>query len=375
MIIEKKTQKADSLLLVSIGVLILMGLLIIFSTSSIQMDKDPYYYLKSHMIRIIMGLFVLVFFSKLNYNSLRWLTPLLLVVALFLLVLVLTLPESNGVNRWILWRGRKIFQPSEFMKITMVLYLSAVFAKGLDAKYVKGNAIYGHFAFLLGVVGLVFIEPDLGTALVIFFMGLSMFYLSGISANRLFKITWAVVPLVLIGMIRFPYQKDRLTAFYYSQLNEDAMTHQVRQSIIGLANGGLTGVGYGEGKQRYFFLPEPFSDFVLSSLGEELGFIGICIVFVLLMIVLWRGIRIASQAPDRYGFLLAGGMTSMILINALINAGVVVNLLPTTGLPFPFLSYGGSSLLVQMMGVGILLNISKHIQSQKAVSYPNLNNW
>ncbi len=377
MIREKKKQKVDGVLLVSVSILILMGLMIIFSTSSIRFDKDPHYYLKAHLIRIVMGFCVLVFFSKLNYNSLRWMTPFFLIVALGLVVMVLflPLPPDVKVNRWIIWRGRKIFQPSELMKITMVLYLAAVFAKGMEAKFVKGNALYGHFAFLLATVGLVFIEPDLGTALVIFFMGLSMFYLSGVSGDRLLKMTFAVVPLVLIGMIKFSYQRLRVTKFAESLFNEAELTHQVRQSIIGLAHGGLTGVGYGEGKQRFFFLPEPFSDFVLSSLGEEMGFIGVFIVFILLMIILWRGIRIALSAPDRYGFLLAGGLTAMILINALINAAVVVNLLPTTGLPFPFLSYGGSSLLVQMMGVGILLNISKHVKSKNAVSYPTLNNW
>lgn len=137
------------------------------------------------------------------------------------------------------------------------------------------------------------------------------------------------------------------------------MSYHVKQSIIGLANGGFKGLGYGVGKQKHYFLPEPFSDFILACFGEEFGFIGIFILFVLLAIVLWRGIRIALRAPDRYGFLLAGGITAMVLINALINACVVVNLFPTTGLPFPFVSYGGSSLLVHLLGVGILLNISK----------------
>ena len=141
-------------------------------------------------------------------------------------------------------------------------------------------------------------------------------------------------------------------------LGKADMNYQVRQSVIGLAHGGLTGVGYGEGKQKLSFLPEPFSDFILSSLGEELGFLGLMLVFILVAVILWRGIRIALRAPDEYGYLLAGGITAMIMINAVMNAWVVVNLLPTTGLPFPFLSYGGSSMMIHLAGIGVLLNIS-----------------
>jgi cell division protein FtsW len=164
-----------------------------------------------------------------------------------------------------------------------------------------------------------------------------------------------------MGMVLFPYQKKRVLDYVNSVFERGELNYQVKQSLIGLANGGLTGVGYGEGRQKYLFLPEPFSDFIIAHTGEELGFFGMVFIFGLIALILWRGFRIAMAAPDRFGFLLAGGITSMILINALINAGVVLNLLPTTGLPFPFISYGGSSLFVQMTGVGILLNISQKV--------------
>ena len=174
------------------------------------------------------------------------------------------------------------------------------------------------------------------------------------------RFLYGLLPVVLMGMLFFPYQRKRLFDFLKSVLGKAPLEYQVKQSIIGLANGGISGVGYGEGKQKFLFLPEPFSDFIYASFGEEFGFIGVCILFGLVLIVLWRGIHIALTAPDRFGYMVAGGIVSMIMINALINAGVATNLLPTTGLPFPFISYGGSSLLVQMIGVGILINISKH---------------
>ena len=185
-----------------------------------------------------------------------------------------------------------------------------------------------------------------------------MFFLAGVSWSRLSKMALALVPLVMFGIAIFEYQRQRLVDYWEAVSGSGPMSYQVKQSIIGLAHGGMTGLGYGAGKQKLYFLPEPFSDFILASYGEEFGFLGIFVLFGLLVILLWRGVHIALHAPDRYGYLLAGGITGMILINTLVNAGVVVNLFPTTGLPFPFLSYGGSSLFVHLMAVGMLLNIS-----------------
>lgn len=376
MIKKEDIQKVDRILLACVGLLIFFGLLIIYSTSSIR-TTDPNLFLKAHAAKIAFGFLVLLIVSKIDYHAIRWITPFLILLGIGLIILVLHLPtpEHIKVNRWIFYNNRQIFQPSELMKIVMVLYFAAIFAKGVESKYIEGNAIYGQFAFLLLVSGIIFLEPDLGTALVVFFMGLAMLFLAGVSIKRIIVMTSGTLLLVMVGIRRYPYQMERIVNFMNSFKDESLMSHQVKQAFIGLAQGGLMGVGYGEGKQRFFWLPEPFSDFILASLGEELGFIGIFIVFTLLFVILWRGIRIASKAPDRYGFLLAGGITCMILINAIINAAVVVNLLPTTGLPFPFLSYGGSSLMVQMIGIGILLNISKQQNMKKKRAYVGLGNW
>ena len=355
----KKTSHGDHILLGVVIVLILLGILMVYSASSFRGAEtygDSACFLKQHLIRVSIGMFLLVIAWRIDYHRYRWLTPMMLLLCFVLLVAVLFGPKFQGSRRSLLIFGKQL-QPSEFMKLTIIFYLAAVFARGKFRVHHE-DTLVSHYLILLLIVGLVFIEPDLGTALVLFFIGYGMFYLAGVSPKRLFKMASFLVPLILLGMIVFPYQRQRITDYWEAVSGSGPVNYQVKQSIIGLAHGGLTGLGYGAGKQKLFFLPEPFSDFILASYGEEFGFVGFFILFLLLMVVLWRGIRIALRAPDRYGYLMAGGITVMILVNALVNAGVVVHLLPTTGLPFPFLSYGGSSLFVHLIGVGILLNIS-----------------
>jgi cell division protein FtsW len=323
-------------------------------------------YLKNHLVRVLIGIAFLYLASRLDYRQFRWFTPFLMLVLVCLLIAVLFGPEYHGSRRSFLLLGKR-FQPSEFAKLAMIFYMAAVFAKGPDSPMLRGKGLIVHFGVVLLCSGLVFIEPDLGSALVIFSVGFVMFYLAGVSWKKLMQMAFGIILLVALGMAVYPYMRIRMMSYINWLTGKESMSYQTMQSIIGLARGGFTGVGYGEGKQKLLFLPEPFSDFILAIYGEELGFIGMLCLFVLIAIILWRGARIALYSPDRYGFLLAGGITSMILINALVNAGVVVNLLPTTGLPFPFISYGGTSLLVQMISVGILLNISKN----STISYGN----
>jgi len=363
---HREKNQGDRVLFGVIVVLLILGILMVYSASSFrgaEKYKDSAFFLKQHLIRVVVGVFMLVAAWRFDYRRYRWITPILLLLCLALLVGVLFGKEFQGSRRTFISFGKQ-FQPSEFMKIILILYLAAVLAKG-KFQAQQGDTLVAHYLILLMIVGLVFIEPDLGTALVLFFIGYAMFYLAGVSSMQLFKMALCLVPIVSIGMFMFPYQRQRFFDFWGSVFGSSPMSYQVKQSIVGLAHGGLSGLGYGAGKQKLFFLPEPFSDFIIASFGEEFGFLGVLVLFILLGIVLWRGIRIALQSPDRYGFLLAGGITCMILINSLMNAGVVVNLIPTTGLPFPFLSYGGSSLIVHLSGVGILMNIS----TKRVVTY------
>lgn len=356
-------KPTDRILFSAVMILSMLGLLMIYSSSAFWgADKydNAWLYVRNHAIRVIIGLVILFLTTRIDYHLYRPFTPVLLIAFFILLGVVLFLPEFHGAKRSLELFGKR-FQPSEFMKLVMIFYLSGVFARQLDAGRPYSNTMFIHYGVLLATVALIFVEPDLGSALVLFGVGFAIFFLAGVPWGQMAKMIWGIVPVFLFGMVLFPYQKKRVVDYFNALFEKAELSYQVKQSLIGLANGGLTGVGYGEGRQKYLFLPEPFSDFILSHVGEELGFIGLSLIFGLIMVILFRGFRIAMAAPDRFGFLLAGGITSMILINALINAGVVLNLLPTTGLTFPFISYGGSSLFVQMMGAGILLNISQKV--------------
>jgi len=358
----------DIILLSVTAILILIGILAIYSASSFRGAEDyndAFLFIKKHLIKVAIAFVFMLVAYKIDYRLIKYITPFSLLFFIILLLGVLSGPKVNGSRRAISLMGMG-FQPSEFMKLILICYMAALFSKSKSRISDNRETLIIHYGIFMGIVGLVFIEPDLGTALVMFFIGFTMLFIGGVPGKTLALMAVAPMPLVGIGFLVFPYQLQRFRDFWNSVFNGGSMSYQVKQSIIGLAHGGLAGVGYGAGKQKLFFLPEPFSDFVLASYGEEMGFIGMVFLFLLLVIVLWRGIHIAVNAQDRYGFLLAGGITAMILINALMNAGVVVNLLPTTGLPFPFLSYGGSSLIVHMIGIGILLNISKK-NSQKQV--------
>lgn len=358
---KHQNHKIDRILLGAVIAVLILGVLAVYSASSFRGAEkygDSACFLKQHLIRVLIGMLMLLVMSGVPYEKLRAVTPPLLFLLIGMLVVVLAGEEFHGSRRSILLFGRRI-QPSEFMKLIVVFYLAAVFARGREANVFRKNTLMVHYYLVLLIVGLVFMEPDLGTALVLFFLAISMFYLGGVSLKKLGQMGLVLVPLMASGVLVFPHQRQRLTDFINSLTDSGMMNYQVKQSIIGLANGGIAGVGYGSGKQKLFFLPEPFSDFILASIGEEMGFIGLTVLFVLMLVILWRGIRIALRAPDRYGFLLASGVTCLIMINALVNAGVAVHLLPTTGLPFPLVSYGGSALLMQLTGIGVLLSISR----------------
>lgn len=351
----------DRVLLGAVMVLLILGILGVYSASSFRGAErydDPAVFLKQHLWRVLFGLILLFIFSKVNYHRIRWITPMLMLILTLLLIGVLFGPVFQGSRRSFFLFGKQ-FQPSEFMKLTLICYLAAIFSKEERSRAFQTNVLMGHYLFVLVIIGLVFIEPDLGTSLVLFFMSFSMFYLAGVGWKQLLKMSACLIPIVFTGLLFFPYQRQRMSDFLNSLAGTEQVNYHVKQSIIGFAHGGMFGAGYGSGKQKLFFLPEPFSDFILASVGEELGFIGILMIFTLLGLLLWRGFRIAQHAPDQYGSLIAGGVTIMISINALINAGVALNLLPTTGLPFPFLSYGGSSLFAHLAGIGIMLNISR----------------
>ncbi|MBN2200392.1 cell division protein FtsW [bacterium] len=351
----------DKILLMAVLVLLTIGCLMIYSASafwSAERNQDNYSaILLRHLMRVSLGLLIMVAVSRIDYHCYRSWAPVLLAVLAVLLVAVLFTPRFRGSSRaFSLPMGR--FHPAEYMKLAMVLFLSSVLARTPPTRDLMDRRLMVHYGILLGVTALVLVEPDLGTASVLFAAGMVLFFLAGTPGDRLAKMALVVSPFVCIGMAVNGYQRARILDFARSKAGLEPLPYQVKHSLIALANGGWFGLGYGEGRAKDLYLPEPFSDFILATLGEEFGFVGVCVLFGVVAVLLWRGTRIAVHAPDRFGFLAAAGITSLLLINALINAGVVLHLIPTTGLPFPFVSYGGSSLFVYMAGMGILLNIS-----------------
>ena len=316
--IKELLRNLDYPLIVTVFVLVITGIIMIHSASTGENIESSDIWM-NQIVWAIISFTLMLFVIPLPLKFLYAFSYVFYGVGIVLLVLTEFYGSmGGGSERW-LRLGLFRFQPSEFMKLTLILYLAAIFARGERSPAFQSQTLMVHYMIVLTIIGLVFLEPDLGSSLILFFVAMTLFYLAGISWKQLAKMGLVLVPLISLGLLLFPYQRQRLTDYLGTMSGAGPMSHQVKQSIIGLANGGLTGMGYASGKQKLFFLPEPFSDFILASLGEELGFIGIVIVFTLMLFILWRGIRIARHAPDRYGMLLAGGITAMILINALMH--------------------------------------------------------
>lgn len=351
-------KKIDSFLLLVVILLCLFGLLIIYDASSFVAFRDfsdKYHYIKEQSVWMILGFLCLTFFSFFDYHKLYNLSLPILIVAFALLILVF-IPKVGllilGARRW-LRVGSLIIQPAEFVKLGLAIYLSAWFANKEKKRL---------FAFLLllgSVIFLVMLEPDMGTAGIIFFEALITYFISG--ANLFLMATLIpVFSAIAFMLIQFsPYRAARLSAFLNSTQSIEGTSYHVKQILIALGMGGLSGVGLGNSLQKYAYLPETTTDSIFAIIAEELGFIGAVFIVILFAIILWRGFLIAQSAKDIFGKLLASSIISFLIIQAIINLGAQTALIPLTGVPLPFISYGGSSLIIDLSAVGILLNISK----------------
>lgn len=264
----------------------------------------------------------------------------------------------RGSRRWLLL-GPVQFQPSELAKFALIFYLAGNLTKPeVDPEnFVDG--VLPQLILIGAVVLTVAMEPDLGTALAIAAIALIMLFVAGAKLGHLFFIIFTGALSAASLLWRVAYQRGRVESFLETLLGDSEPAWQVRQSLISLGNGGLFGVGLGQSKQKLLFLPDPFTDFIMAIVGEELGLVGTLAVILLFFIVIWRGFHIAHRAPDRAGKLTAIGVTTAIGLYALVNTGVVIHILPTTGIPLPFISYGGSALIMNLIGIGVLLNISQ----------------
>ncbi len=362
-------KKIDLILLLSVTGFIAFGLLMIYNASSViafrDFNGDKYHYIKDQLVWTVLGYTGLGFFSVFNYKKLYTLSLPLLIITIGLLIAVfipgLGAGSILGAHRWINL-GFTTLQPAELVKLFLAIYLAAWFS------YKEKNRLPA-FLLLIGfVIFLVMMQPDLGTATIILFEAIVLYFLSG--GEVIYFMIGA--PIIAIGgfiLVKIePYRAARLTTFLNIQkaleigaeASDPALWH-IRQILIALGSGGIFGVGLGNSLQKYAYLPENVTDSIFPIIAEELGFIGSFVLITLCMTVIWRGFYIAAHTKDQFGKLLAAGIISFLGIQMVINLGAMTALFPLTGVPLPFISYGGSALVVDLASIGILLNISKHI--------------
>lgn len=348
--------------------LALVGLVMVFSASAIVAGNrfhDSGYFLKRQLAWLTFGFLLLHLASRIDYVWWKRLSIPLLACMAALLVMVL-IPglgvAAKGARRW-LRLGPISVQPAEMVKLIAVMYLAAYLAKKEDRLTSFSSGLLPALIVIGALCGLVLLEPDLGTVVVIGLVTVALLYLGGARGAHLLALGLCAVPLVLALVLGSSYRRQRLLTFLAPWKDASDAGFQITQSFLAFGSGGLFGVGLGEGKQKLFFLPEAHTDFVLALVGEELGLVGTGAIVLLFALFVVRGFQIASRARMPFGRYLGMGITLLIGIQALVNACVVTGLLPTKGLTLPLVSYGGSSLVVSLVAVGVLLNISRDRQA------------
>lgn len=354
----------DLMLLSVVLALLAIGLLMVYSASGIKaLDTldEPRFYLVQQSVWVGVGLLAMFVVTRIDYHRYRRVALPALVVAVLLLVAVL-IPglgtRVGGASRWLRFTTSVGIQPAELAKLALVLYFA--FWLGRHRERVQSVAVTLPFLLLTGLVaGLVVAEPDLGTAIVVGAISLAMYFVAGARLREFGALGLLAVTAVAAAAVIQPYRLQRILTFLDPWSDPRGAGFQTIQSLYGLALGGPFGEGLGAGKEKFGFLPAPYTDSIFAVLGNELGLLGTLVVVLLFLVIAFKGIRIASRAPDATGALLAAGITTWIVFQAWVNMAVVASLVPMTGITLPFISYGGSSICVGLVGVGILLNIGR----------------
>lgn len=363
----KPRNAPDFVLFVIVLLLLTAGIVMVFSSSYIYAQAtyaDGAHFLKHQLVWALLGITGMTVVMKVDYQHLKkWANPFF-GVALVLLLLLLVPGVGitvKGATRW-MGIGSLSFQPSEITKLALVVFL----AKNLAAKqkqikhFTKG--ILPPLLVVGGVCGLILLQPDLGTAVTIAGTTYLLLAAAGARGSHLAGLALLGIGLVALAIRLEPYRMSRFLAFLDPWADPLGNGFQTIQALYAVGSGGLFGLGLGQGRQKFFYLPEQHTDFIFAVLAEELGFVGTTFVLLLFFAFMWRGMKIAMKAPDVFGSLLASGITIMVIMQAVINIGVVTGSLPVTGITLPFISYGGSSLTLNLLGIGVLLNISHYVK-------------
>ncbi|MBN8226394.1 putative lipid II flippase FtsW [Corallococcus macrosporus] len=357
----------DPILLCAVLALVALGLVMTYSASAVlAQDKlgDSLYFLKRQLSAAGLGLVAMAVAMKLGWRKLARLAYPLLLIAIVLLIAV-AIPgigtTAGGARRWIRLPGFSL-QPAEIAKFAWLVYLSYSLAKKREKVATFSIGFLPHLALCGILVLLCMLQPDFGSSVLLVFMLFVLLFAAGTKLSYLVGSVLLALPLAFVAIATSPYRMKRILAFLDPWAHRHDVGYQVAESLMSIGSGGITGLGLGDGRQKLFFLPEAHTDFIFSILGEELGLIGVGLLVVLYAIVLWRGIRAALAAGETFGTYLGLGISSIIAFQATVNMCVAMGLLPTKGLTLPFVSYGGTSLVVLMGSAGVLLSLSANTQ-------------
>jgi cell division protein FtsW len=365
------TGRTDKWLLISVILLCLGGVLMVYSSSAILASVEASSqtaYVRALLPKLVLGGICLAVLSRVPIHWFKGRVAVwaLILSALMLLALVLPLgltADGRGTKRF-LNLGLLQIQPAEFARLGLVIFLSWYASRNGDWVEKGWFGLRVPLAAVFGLAGLIAIQPNLSSAALLIALGFAVMFLAGQPIRRL---ALGALPVVLIPLVIQPYQLKRIEQFVM-QGGDGTVPYQVEQSLIALGSGGIAGKGLGEGLQKYFYLPFPHTDFILGVIGEELGFLGVFILFVLFGIVIHRGLFIARNVPDRFSQLVAAGVTASVAMNFLLHSMVALGVGPVTGVPLPFISHGGSSLLVNLIAIGVLLSISRSVRPRHHLS-------
>ena len=361
-----KRVSVDRWMFTVTAILVFIGLVMVFSASAVMAKErygSAYEFLLKQLVWAIAGLAAMLVAMRVDYRRLKhpaFVFPLVGFTTL-LLISVFFLDRTHGTHRWF-HLGPISFQPSELAKPALIFFLAWFLENKTNAMDDWRNTLLPAVAPTVVFLGLIVFQPDLGTALACAGITACILFVAGIRLRYFgYAFAAAIVPLYFL-IFHVAYRKDRILAFLNPYSDPQGRGFHMIQSLIAVSTGGVTGLGLMEGKQKLFYLPEPHTDFIFAVTAEELGLLGALTVIVLFAIFLWRGTRVALRTQDNFGRFLAVGITSMIVLQAFINISVVLGLMPTKGIPLPFVSYGGSSLFVTLACVGVLLNITKQAE-------------
>ena len=360
--------KSDRILFLTTILLVALSVVMVYSASAVvamERYRQPYMFLTKQIMWAVVGVALLAVIMRVDYRVYRepaFIWSCLGLVVLGLVAVLFSRPVNNA-RRWI-GVGSLGIQPSELAKLAAIFFIAALLERRMHRINAITYSLVPIALVVFGLVGLILLEPDFGTSMLLVLIAAVMVFAAGLHYKYIAGAALALLPLAVVIAISAPYRLRRIKSFLNPWEDPLGDGFQVIQSLIAVGTGGMTGRGLMNGVQKLFYLPEPHTDFIYSIISEELGLIGATAVLVCFAVIAWRGVRISLRAPDRFGAFLAIGLTTMVVAQAFINISVVLGLMPTKGIPLPLVSAGGSSLLINLLGMGVLLNVSQHAHSQ-----------